>query len=70
MSDESLEVMAVHRLLRQALLSNEMTVPVTHWFGRDGNDCDPINAVTCVCGMDGVGWFSVDLENFCSATVH
>lgn len=65
-----LEVVAVHFGIQKAFLSDDRTVPVTHWFDRDGWDCDPRNAATCVCGADGIGWFAIDLVNFGPAQVH
>ena len=64
------EVLLVHKLLRKAYLSDDSSVPVTHWFGRDGNECDPMVAVSCVCGDDVIGWFAIDLEAFGPAQVH
>lgn len=63
-------VQSVHRGNAQALLSNDVIVPVTNWFGADGEECEPITAVTCVCGADGVGWYAVDLRLFSLAKVH
>lgn len=70
MIDSPLLVLAVHRMERGALLSDDRTVPVTHWFGVSGEDCHPMAAATCVCGSDSTGWFAVDLLNFCPAQVH
>ena len=53
---------AVNRGTAQALLSNEKIVPITHWFDIDGGECDPAEAVRCVCGSDDDGWFSVELK--------
>lgn len=64
------EVQSVHRVLRQALLTDGRIVPVTHWFGSDGNDCEPHKAVSCVCGTDETGWFALDLSKFAPAKVH
>ena len=70
MADKELDVFAVHRKRKRALLSNNETVPVTHWFDSKGEDCDPLVASVCVCGTEELGWFVVDLDNFGYATVH
>jgi hypothetical protein len=69
-ADERPDVIMIHRLTGTAVLTNNTTVPVTHWFGRDGESCDPMVAVSCVAGSEDAGWFSIDLEQFCYATVH
>lgn len=64
------EVHAVHRVLGQALLSDNTIVPVTNWFGPDGEDCDPFKAVSCVCGSEEAGWYAVNLSAFSMEKVH
>lgn len=66
----ALDVVAVNYRFQKAVLSDGQQVPVTHWFDRRGSICAPRQAVTCVCGSDATGWFSVDLEGFGPATVH
>jgi hypothetical protein len=67
---KEVSVYAVNRLLNNALLTNNRIVPVTNWYGSNGEECDPYLAVTCVCGADETGWFAVDLQNFALAKVH
>lgn len=67
---EDLDVYQIHRLLRIAVLTDDTQVPVTNWFDRNGDECDPLVAVTCVCGKDGVGWFGVDLTKFTYVDIH
>lgn len=65
-----LDVAAVHFRYQTAVLTNGVSVPVTHWFDRRGAKCRPRDAVTCVCGSNEMGWFAVDLEAFGPATIH
>lgn len=64
------DVVAVNRQHSKLLLCDGRQAPVTHWFGTDGNLCDPKDAVTCVGGSDEIRWYCVDLREFCYATVH
>ena len=64
------DVLLVNRSQRTAVLTDNSVVPVTHWFDTRGQDCDPEDAVACVAGAEGAGWFSIDLVQFCYATVH
>lgn len=58
------EVEAINRSLALVLLTDGQTVPVVSWF-RDGDDCDPMDAESCVCGPDADGkWLTVDLTMF------
>lgn len=68
--DDMPDVVAVLRIPGIALLDDERTVPVTHWFGASGDICPPQLAVSCVAGHDDVGWFAIDLEKFSYVTVH
>lgn len=40
--------------------------PVTNWFDRDGDECEPEDAVTAVAGEGGC-WFALDLATFAPA---
>lgn len=68
--NNELDVLAVHRKRKVALLSNNDVVPVTHWFDTRGEDCDPMQASVCVCGTEEVGFFVLDLDNFQYKAVH
>ena len=64
------QVHAVHFLMKQAILTDNRIIPVTNWFGSDGQECDPRMAVTCVAGCEDAGWYAIDLRQFGLATVH
>lgn len=63
------DVHLVNRFFARAQLTDGSWVPVTHWFNLHG-DCEPKDATACVCGSDEAGWYSVDLVQFKTATVH
>ncbi len=69
-SFEELDVQMVNRHRRIAVLTCDCQVPVTHWFGHEGKDCEPNDACFCVCGDEAHGWFSLDLSSFDYVTVH
>lgn len=60
----------ISRSAEIAVLNNGISVPVTHWFDALGDECEADEADACVCGDDEWGWFHIDLENSCHATVH
>ena len=64
------EVQMIHRGLGIAILSDGQEVPITNWLNADG-DCDPSDAMTCVCGpcFDGK-WYSVDLSQYDQAIIN
>jgi len=64
------DVMAVHRGQRVALMDCGCQIPVTDWFDATGQDCNPADAIVCVCGDDAHGWFTVDLQALKTVTVH
>lgn len=64
------DVIAVNREAAVALLDDGTTVPVTHWFGSDGEDSVPADALSCVAGDEINGWWSIDLQHYEEATVH
>lgn len=64
------DVLAINRVQRVALTDCGCQIPVTSWFDATGQDCDPADAIVCVCGDDDHGWFTVDLEAFKTVTVH
>lgn len=70
MKDDDVDVLAINRTRRIAILNCDCQIPVTEWFDAEGKDCDPEDAIVCVCGDDAHGWFTVDLEEFKTVTVH
>jgi hypothetical protein len=70
MSDKALDVKAINRAQKLAMLDCGCLVPVTGWFSKEGEDCAPDDAIVCVCGDDSHGWFLVDLAAFEIVTVH
>lgn len=67
---EDADVMFINRCKRIAVLTDANSVPITHFFDKMGEDCEPDDAVSCVAGSEKYGWFIVDLENFCYMAVH
>ena len=67
---EENDVVGIDRANRRALLDCGCVVPVTHWFGTRGEDCEPARAVVCVCGNADHGWFTVDLQKLEYVSVH
>ncbi|HEY7822215.1 MAG TPA: hypothetical protein VIG24_05260 [Acidimicrobiia bacterium] len=67
---DSPDVQFISHTGKLAVLSDNTTVPVTHWFGYDGVECEPAQAVSCVAGDDEVGWFAIDLVESNYARVH
>ena len=61
----NLDVVALHRGMGIAILTDGQKVPVTNWVGADGYACDASDAVTCVCGPDqDDNWYAVELAKF------
>lgn len=46
-----------------AVFKNDIIMPVTDWFDKDGEDCEPEEAFVCVAGADGFGWITITLGN-------
>ena len=67
---KKLDVLGIHRSQGIALMNCDCHVPVTEWFDATGQDCEPEDAIVCVCGDEDHGWFTVDLEAFQVVTVH
>jgi hypothetical protein len=68
--NDDLDIVAINRTKRIAILNCDCQIPVTDWFDKNGKDCSPENAIICVCGDDDHGWFTVDLEALKTVTVH
>ena len=66
------EVVMINRKRALALLEGGDIVPVTNWFDDRGEECDPDDAVACVCGNDETGWYVIHFaqHDFVYATVH
>ena len=60
-----IDVDMIHRGRSVAILSDGQEIPVTTWIGADGVECNPLDAVSCVCGPDFDGkWYAVNLAMF------
>ena len=66
-------VFAVNLHLKIVELSNGIMVPITEFYSdlrnEDGTYCEttiPERAKRAVAGQDGIGWFSIELDQFCS----
>ena len=70
MTEKPPEVLAINRTREFAILDCDCQVPVTEWYNSDGDDCEPTDAIVCVCGDDAHGWFMVDLQGYTVVTVH
>lgn len=46
------------------------SLPITHYFDIEGDDCEPDDAVSCVAGADGQGWYTIDLRHYVPASIH
>ena len=63
-------VLAINFVMEVVLLDDcETHVPITTWIDEDGDECDKEDAVVCVCGADGIGWWDLVLDDF-EATEH
>lgn len=62
--DDVIEVSCANRDLRVAITEDGQSLPVTHLFDADGEECDDIEqAVTCVAGPDRDGfWLTIDFR--------
>lgn len=64
------DVTMINRAQGFALLNTGFIVPVTNWFDLSGEDCGPEEAVTCVAGLDAIGWFTIDLDDLQPVVMH
>ncbi len=70
---KDIDVVAVNIADRMAKLSSGIVVPITNFYSdlrnEDGTYCETTiaeRAKRAVAGRDGVGWFSIELDQFCS----
>lgn len=62
---------AFNKSLRIILLDDGKTYPITNWFDRHGNDCNPDNAEFAVAGPDSNGkWYTIELGEYSQLGVH
>jgi len=62
---QEMNIEAINRSTRLALLDTGETIPITDWFEMDGYNCDPSEAVVCVAGPCSNGkWYSIDLRQY------
>lgn len=60
-----MDIAAINRAKRIAVLENGETIPITNFFEAGGDECDPSDAVTCVAGPCSNGkWYSIDLREY------
>ena len=58
----ALSVEAINRTTSIAVLNDGQLIPITNWL-LDGEDCEPEDAMSCVCGPCSKGkWYVVDLS--------
>ena len=50
-------------------MASGVILPITDMFDRNGEDCDPDEAVMVVAGTDDYGWIDVEVSRE-KATVH
>lgn len=67
---QSGEITGVNRHLGCAVVDHKTYVWITKWLDEDGEDCTPDEAVSCVAGEDGVGWWSIDLSHYSRVNVN
>lgn len=65
------EIVAVNRQQRFALTNRGEVCPITNLIDAFGDETDdPFEAVAAVAELDADHWFSIDLTQFESASVH
>lgn len=62
MSFETSEVELISLDGEYVLLDDGECLPVTNWFGKDGEECGAHDAVACVAWRDGYGWLSIEIN--------
>lgn len=65
-----MDIEAVNRTDEIALTSCGEVVPVTTFIGADGEECEPLDAVSFVAGSDEAGWFAGSFSNYEAALSH
>ena len=52
-----MEVVAIHRGKKTAMMDDGALIPVDIWLDGDGDECEPDEAVVAVVGPDAEGWW-------------
>lgn len=66
-----MKVDAINRVMALASLSNGEVIPVTTWFGPDGEESGADEATAAVAGPSADGaWFAIKLVEYEQVTVH
>jgi len=65
-----LDITAINTTLGLAILSDNTSVPITHYIDNNGDECTRDRAAAFVAGADDVGWFTALLSDYRPATVH
>lgn len=66
-----LDVKAINRHDKLALMSDDMAIPITNFLDDDGDECGPDSAVVFIAGPDANGkWHTARLDDYESARVH
>lgn len=55
---------------RVVMFDDGRSLPITHYFDAFGDDCEPDDAVSCVAGAEGKGWYTIDLRCYIPASIH
>lgn len=65
------EIVAVNRAKRLALTDRGEVCPLTNLFDAYGDETDdPIEAIAAVAKLDADHWFSIDLTQYETVSVH
>jgi hypothetical protein len=56
-------VATLYRRPMTIIVSDEESFPIVQWLGRDGEDCDPADAIVVIAGTDEMGWLTIDLDD-------
>jgi hypothetical protein len=62
-AEDGLHVEAVN-FEQDIALTGKRLVEVTSYFDALGEECEPQDAVSFVCGLDGLGWFACPISDF------
>lgn len=71
MEGDFIDVVSVNIHSGIAVLDDGSFVPIVNYFGSDGEECCPDDAVAAVAGpIRGDLWISIDLSLFSDVMVH